>query len=52
MYVGTPASEEAVPSSIPLRAALAITSLGVLLLGIYPWLVLRLAESAVAMFSF
>ena len=52
MYVGTPASEEAVPSSIPLRAALAITSLGVLLLGIYPWLVLRLAESAVGMFSF
>jgi NADH-quinone oxidoreductase subunit N len=52
MYIGTPASEEAVPSSIPLRAALAITSLGVLLLGIYPWLVLRLAESAVAMFSF
>jgi NADH-quinone oxidoreductase subunit N len=52
MYIGTPASEEAVPSSIPLRAALAITSLGVLLLGIYPWLVLRLAESAVVMFSF
>ena len=52
MYIGTPASEEAVPSSIPLRAALAITSLGVLLLGIYPWLVLRLAESAVGMFSF
>ncbi len=52
MYIGTPASEDAVPSSTPLRAALAITSLGVLLLGIYPWLVLRLAESAVAMFSF
>jgi len=50
MYVGEPASEEAIPSSIPLRITLAITSLGVLVLGIYPWLVLRLAETAVAAF--
>lgn len=49
MYLGEPASQEAVPSSIPLRAALTITSLGVLLLGIYPWVVLRLAETAAAM---
>ncbi|HUV53284.1 MAG TPA: NADH-quinone oxidoreductase subunit N [Dehalococcoidia bacterium] len=48
MYLGEPASQEAVPSSIPLRAALTITSLGVLLLGIYPWVVLRLAETAAA----
>jgi NADH-quinone oxidoreductase subunit N len=48
MYVGEPASEEAIPSSIPLRISLAITSLGVLVLGIYPWLVIRLAENAVA----
>lgn len=51
MYLGTPASEEGIPSSIPLRAALTITSLGVLLLGIYPWVVLRFAESAATMFS-
>jgi len=50
MYVGEPASEEAIPSSIPLRITLAITSLGVLVLGISPWLVLRLAETAVAAF--
>jgi len=50
MYVGEPASEEAIPSSIPLRISLAITSLGVLVLGIYPWLVIRLAENAVAAF--
>ncbi len=50
MYVGEPASEEAIPSSIPLRVTLAVTSLGVLILGIYPWLVLRLAETAVAAF--
>ena len=50
MYIGEPASEEAIPSSIPLRITLAITSLGVLVLGVYPWLVLRLAETAVATF--
>jgi NADH-quinone oxidoreductase subunit N len=49
MYLGDPASQEAVPSSIPLRAALVITSFGVLLLGIYPWVVLRIAETAAAM---
>ena len=48
MYVGEPASEEAIPSSISLRISLATTSLGVLVLGIYPWLVIRLAENAVA----
>lgn len=50
MYLGTPSSEESIPSSIPMRAALTITSLGVLLLGIYPWVVLRLAETAGAIF--
>jgi len=50
MYVGEPASEEAIPSSIPLRITLTITSLGVLVLGVYPWLVIRLAENAVAAF--
>jgi NADH-quinone oxidoreductase subunit N len=51
MYTEKAASEEAVASPIPLQAALGITSLGVLLLGIYPWVVLRLAEVAVTMFS-
>jgi hypothetical protein len=51
MYTEKAASEEAVASSIPLQAALTITSLGVLLLGIYPWVVLRLAEVAVTVFS-
>jgi len=48
MYIGEPASNEPVPSSIALRVTLAITSLGVFVLGIYPWLVIRLAETAVA----
>lgn len=50
MYTGEPASNEPIPSSIPLRVTLAITSLGVLALGIYPSLVIRLAETAVAKF--
>jgi len=50
MYVNEPTSEEPIPSSIPLRISLAIASIGVLVLGVYPWLVLRLAENAVAMF--
>jgi NADH-quinone oxidoreductase subunit N len=50
MYVGEPASNEPVPSSTALRVTLAITSLGVFVLGIYPWLVIRLAETAVAKF--
>jgi NADH-quinone oxidoreductase subunit N len=51
MYTEKAESEEAVVSSIPLQATLGITSLGVLFLGIYPWVVLRLAEVAVTMFS-
>jgi NADH:ubiquinone oxidoreductase subunit 2 (subunit N) len=50
MYTGEPLSNEPVPSSIALRVTLAITSLGVFVLGIYPWLVIRLAETAVAKF--
>jgi NADH-quinone oxidoreductase subunit N len=50
MYTGEPLSDEPIPSSIPMRVSLAITSIGVLVLGIYPWVVLRLAETAVAMF--
>ncbi|UCG83376.1 MAG: NADH-quinone oxidoreductase subunit N [Dehalococcoidia bacterium] len=50
MYIGEPLSEEPIPSSVPLRISLAIAAVGVLVLGIYPTVVLRLAENAVAMF--
>jgi NADH-quinone oxidoreductase subunit N len=48
MYVGEPASEEKIPSSLSVRFALAVSSIGVLALGVYPWMVLRIAETAVA----
>jgi len=48
MYIGEPESDEPIPSSLPLRAALAIAAVGVLVLGIYPQVVLDLAETAVA----
>ena len=50
MYLGQPASDEKVPSAAPLRIALSIACLGVLLLGIYPWALLRVAETATGMF--
>jgi NADH-quinone oxidoreductase subunit N len=50
MYTGDPVSEEPIPSSIPLRISLAIAAAGILVLGIYPQVVIRLAENAVAMF--
>jgi len=50
MYLGTPLSEERVPSSWALRAALAFACLGVLFLGLYPWALLRIAETAVSIF--
>lgn len=50
IYIGEPLSDEPIPSSIPMRVSLAITSIGVLVLGIYPWVVLRLAETAVVTF--
>jgi NADH-quinone oxidoreductase subunit N len=50
MYLGTPLSEEKVPSSAALRAALSFACIGVLLLGVYPWVLLRIAEVAVSMF--
>jgi NADH-quinone oxidoreductase subunit N len=48
MYIGEPASEETIPSSISVRFALAVSSIGVLALGVYPWMVLRITETAVA----
>ena len=52
MWLGEPASEEKVPSSGALRVALALSCLGVLLLGIIPGSVMRLAEMAASMFVF
>ena len=51
MFLGAPASEEAVPSSGALRAALSIACAGVLILGVFPWLLLQVAESAAGLFS-
>ncbi len=52
MWLGKPASETKVPSSVALRVALALSCLGVLLLGIIPGYVMRLAELAARMFGF
>jgi len=52
MWLGEPASEEKVPSSGALRVALSLSCLGVLLLGIIPGFVMKLAELAAKMFSF
>ena len=52
MWLGEPASEETVPSSGALRVALALSCLGILLLGIIPGFAMRLAELAARMFTF
>ncbi len=52
MWLGKATSEEKVPSSGTLRLALILCSLGVLLLGIIPGYVIKLAESAASMFAF
>ena len=52
MWLGEPVSEEKVPSSGALRLALSLSCLGVLLLGIIPGFVMRLAELAASMFTF
>ncbi len=52
MWFGEPASEEKVPSSGALRLALAVSTLGVLLLGIVPSYVMDLARTAARMFTF
>lgn len=46
MYFGTPATEDKVSSSPALSTALVLCSLGVLVLGIAPSLVMRVAEGA------
>ncbi len=52
MWYGQPASGEKVPSSGAPRLALFLCCLGVLVLGIIPGLVMRLAELAGKMFAF
>jgi len=52
MWFGEPASTEKVPSSGALRLALALSCLGVLLLGIIPGYMMGLAEAAARMFNF
>jgi len=52
MWLGEPASEEKVPSSGALRLALSLSCLGVLLLGIIPGYVMKLAELGARMFVF
>ncbi len=49
MWLGAPLSEEKVPFTAPLRVALAITCLGVLLLFLIPSQVLQWAEGALMM---
>ena len=52
MWLGKPVSEEKVPSSGALRLALSVSCLGVLILGIIPSFVMKLAETAAEMFGF
>jgi len=52
MWLGEPASKAKVPSSIALRFALSISCLGVLVLGIIPGYIMKLAELAAKMFTF
>ncbi|MFC1964465.1 NADH-quinone oxidoreductase subunit N [Chloroflexota bacterium] len=52
MWFGETASEEKVPSSGGLRLALSLCCLGVLLLGIVPGVVMRVAEFAAKMLVF
>lgn len=50
MWLGKPASATKVPSSIALRVALALSCLGVLVMGIIPGFVMKLAEMAAKIF--
>ncbi len=52
MWLGEPASEEKVPSSGALRVALSLSCLGVLLLGIIPGYIMKMAEAAAKMLTF
>jgi NADH-quinone oxidoreductase subunit N len=51
MWLGKPTSEQKLPSSAAIRLALLLCCLGVLLLGIIPGYVMRLAEFAARLFA-
>ncbi len=52
MWIGQPAETDRVPSSLSLRVALLVTCLGVLMLGVLPGMLMRVAEVAAAIFTF
>ena len=52
MWIGQPAETGRVPSSLSLRVALLVTCLGVLMLGVLPGMLMRVAEVAAAIFTF
>jgi NADH-quinone oxidoreductase subunit N len=52
MWLGKPAARTRVPSSWALRLALSLSCFGVLLLGIIPGYIMKLAELAAKMFTF
>jgi len=52
MWLGEASSTEKIPSSGALRLGLTLACIGVLLLGIIPGYVMRLAELAARMFAF
>ncbi|TET26767.1 MAG: NADH-quinone oxidoreductase subunit N, partial [Dehalococcoidia bacterium] len=52
MWFGKPASKEKVPSSGALKLALSLSCFGVLLLGVIPGFIMKLAEMAARMFAF
>jgi len=52
MWMDKPVSRSKVPSSAALRVALALSCLGVLLLGIIPGFVMKLAQMAAHIFIF
>ena len=51
MYLGQPSAEGRVSASWPVLAALALCSVGVLVMGIFPTAFLRLAEAAIRMLT-
>jgi NADH-quinone oxidoreductase subunit N len=51
MWLGKPTHEGRVPSSSALRLALAISCLGIILFGIAPAIIMKLAEMAASMFG-
>jgi NADH-quinone oxidoreductase subunit N len=52
MWLGEPASKTKIPSSVALRFALSLSCLGVLVLGIIPGYIMKLAELAAKMLVF